>query len=90
MAGQVVDAGACRAGGVALLRVDVAFGPIGENVKAKQRHAALAPSKDRACAVYSVAADGHGSKKFLSPVAGQVVDVGASLAGGLTRRRVDV
>ena len=53
MAGQVVDAGACRAGGVALLRVDVAFGPIGENVKAKQRHAALAPSKDRACALYA-------------------------------------
>ena len=30
------------------------------------------------------------SKFFLSALAGQVVDVGASRAGGLTRRRVDV
>ena len=30
VAGQVVDVGASRAGGAALLRVDLGFGPIGD------------------------------------------------------------
>ena len=30
VAGQVVDVGACWPGGVALLRVDLGFGPTGE------------------------------------------------------------
>ena len=125
VAGQVVDVGACCAGGVALLRVDLAFRPIGEKKSEKFSKSRGRPSSrcrrvlGRPVALLRVDVENfpiaprkillHApagshlttirrgtllgekfSKFFLSALAGQVVDVGASLAGGLTRRRVDV
>ena len=71
---------------VALLRVDVENFPI-----APRKILLHAPAGSHLTTIRRGTLVGEKfSKFFLSALAGQVVDVGASLAGGLTRRRVDV